>query len=596
MSGAERAAAGGVLTLAAGSGQDVFINVKDAPYHATGGGIADDEPAIQSAITACASAGGGVVFIPPGKYNLVTKAYAASGWGAHLVVTDDNVRILGAGRGATVLTSSVAGASTIIDFLGYAANTAPNNWASVRFTPANIDPVRSTDVYAIGDRVLTLSTAGHAANYAAGDMVMVATGQVDLTSLAGRGLQPDGCLREVQSVDTVANTLTLVRGLPKPMQVQYFADDGTGASPNQASTLTASAFPAPFGVYQLRDTHIRNVGVSDLTIQCAATSRPALAAHAVKGIAVERVNFRSVSGGLATFVCQEFTEGVFRDIEMDTDGTVGYWGLAMCSDDVLIENVRHIHRTDVAYALNNEGIANVRFRNIQQISAKGAATGLPSFAVGISYNCDVDGLRVVNAGPAAAIAILQNQPAPNYGGGGRLDNVRVSGSVPNVGYVRGNWEIRNVPQSLKLYGDPDNPTTAASVAVPSNNSTRKPKDVQALGGWFPYNQPGGRLYLGRVPALAWIWPPEMDVITAFTSGTTLAVSVRDPVTGTDFDHQLVNGTDVTTTGVKQSVALSTHSAQTAAIEYDVYVNIRTGTPTAGLAYVLLRWVPIERSA
>lgn len=46
----------------------LFINVKDAPYSATGNGSTDDTAAIQAAITAANAAGGGEVFLPRGIY------------------------------------------------------------------------------------------------------------------------------------------------------------------------------------------------------------------------------------------------------------------------------------------------------------------------------------------------------------------------------------------------------------------------------------------------------------------------------------------------------------------------------------------------
>lgn len=50
-----------------GSSSDV-INVKDAPYSATGNGVTDDTAAIQAAINAAGAAGGGVVYFPKGVY------------------------------------------------------------------------------------------------------------------------------------------------------------------------------------------------------------------------------------------------------------------------------------------------------------------------------------------------------------------------------------------------------------------------------------------------------------------------------------------------------------------------------------------------
>ncbi len=45
-----------------------WVNVKDAPYNATGNGVADDTAAIQAAINDTWNAGGGTVYLPPGKY------------------------------------------------------------------------------------------------------------------------------------------------------------------------------------------------------------------------------------------------------------------------------------------------------------------------------------------------------------------------------------------------------------------------------------------------------------------------------------------------------------------------------------------------
>lgn len=54
--------------LAYGHGLGIY-NVRDPRYGARGEGTTDDTAAIQSAIDACSSAGGGIVFIPAGTYN-----------------------------------------------------------------------------------------------------------------------------------------------------------------------------------------------------------------------------------------------------------------------------------------------------------------------------------------------------------------------------------------------------------------------------------------------------------------------------------------------------------------------------------------------
>lgn len=70
------------------NGMPVF-NVKDDAYGALGDGSTDDTTAIQAAITAAQSAGGGVVFVPP-----VSTSYIINNT---LTISANNVQIVGAG-------------------------------------------------------------------------------------------------------------------------------------------------------------------------------------------------------------------------------------------------------------------------------------------------------------------------------------------------------------------------------------------------------------------------------------------------------------------------------------------------------------------
>jgi Pectate lyase superfamily protein len=81
------------------------FNVKSSTYGATGNGSTDDTTALQSAITAAASAGG-VVYLPPGTYVISVP----------LTVTGNGVSIWGAGPGATTIhiANSFTGTGAII--------------------------------------------------------------------------------------------------------------------------------------------------------------------------------------------------------------------------------------------------------------------------------------------------------------------------------------------------------------------------------------------------------------------------------------------------------------------------------------------------
>ncbi len=103
-----------------------FYNVQAPPYNAAGNGVADDTAAIQAAINAANTAGGGVVCIPQGTY-LVTPsgspAVALTLLGGSAGY--QNVRIVGAGATTSVIKKN--GNGTLLQLSGA---TAPSTGAT----------------------------------------------------------------------------------------------------------------------------------------------------------------------------------------------------------------------------------------------------------------------------------------------------------------------------------------------------------------------------------------------------------------------------------------------------------------------------------
>jgi hypothetical protein len=87
----------GVLELAR-------FNVKSPTYGATGNGTTDDTTAINAAVTAANTAGGGIVYFPPGTYIISAP-----------IVGRDKVRFVGAGAGQTTLRGRSTFAPTVSD-------------------------------------------------------------------------------------------------------------------------------------------------------------------------------------------------------------------------------------------------------------------------------------------------------------------------------------------------------------------------------------------------------------------------------------------------------------------------------------------------
>jgi hypothetical protein len=99
-----------------GAGDGYVINVKSAPYSATGNGSTNDTAAVQAAIDAAEAAGGGIVYFPLGTY-------LCNG----LTIAGNNITLLGAGWGSVLRQVSGAADNTyLVSVLGTTTNTTGN--------------------------------------------------------------------------------------------------------------------------------------------------------------------------------------------------------------------------------------------------------------------------------------------------------------------------------------------------------------------------------------------------------------------------------------------------------------------------------------
>jgi hypothetical protein len=96
----------------------VLFNAKD--YGAVGDGVTNDRPAIQAAIDACHTAGGGEVSLPPGTYLInVHPTLANVG-----VLLTNNVRLRGSGREATTLLLASGANAHVVYFVDDSSDVA----------------------------------------------------------------------------------------------------------------------------------------------------------------------------------------------------------------------------------------------------------------------------------------------------------------------------------------------------------------------------------------------------------------------------------------------------------------------------------------
>lgn len=90
------------IFLAAPLASYASINITAPPYSAVGDGKTDDTAAFQSALAAAGSSGGGVIYVPVGKYVI-----------SGTLTVPDGTTLEGDGEGATTIESQVLGSSTL---------------------------------------------------------------------------------------------------------------------------------------------------------------------------------------------------------------------------------------------------------------------------------------------------------------------------------------------------------------------------------------------------------------------------------------------------------------------------------------------------
>lgn len=217
------------MIFAPTAARDVALDVRTFGAAATGG---DDQPAINAAILAAASRGIRYVTLSPGSggtatYNL--GAYSTDGsLNYHLLMRSGVVLHVPAG---VTLRTSVAAAR--IFSLGLGADS----WSGVAVTPM-------TGTYARGGYSITLATASDAAGYAAGDWILIRTGQTLTTGTDN----PIGEYNIVDAADAGTGVITLKLPLKNDYQQEQYPTGHALAGTN-----------APYGIVKV--ALLKNSGI-----------------------------------------------------------------------------------------------------------------------------------------------------------------------------------------------------------------------------------------------------------------------------------------------------------------------------------------------
>jgi hypothetical protein len=180
------------------------FNVTNAPYNADASGTTDATTAIQSAINAAQSAGGGVVFLPAGQYRISPQGTAAYA----LRISASGVVLRGAGVGQTFLlnTKTNMRSKSVIRIEGpsgaafYSGGSGSSTLRNDVMGPTSVLPVTSTAGFAPGQWVVVRATCT--------DAWVTEHNEPGWLGYSN-SLQGFAYFRRVTAVDSTANTVTV---------------------------------------------------------------------------------------------------------------------------------------------------------------------------------------------------------------------------------------------------------------------------------------------------------------------------------------------------------------------------------------------------
>ncbi|MBL9191025.1 MAG: hypothetical protein JNJ82_01625 [Opitutaceae bacterium] len=208
-------------------------------YGADPTGTVDSTSAIQAAIDAAAAAGGGVVYLPAGTFQVSPQGSASSA----LRISTSRIVLRGAGRTSTFLfntATAMRGKAILrVEGSGSSWGTVPSGSPQPRITtdllgPTTMIPVDSTTGFAVGDWIVIRADAT--------DAFVAEHNMTDLWAGQGSGLGGVMFLRQITAIDGASSRLTL------DAPTRYYLKTRDNARVHRAVT------------------HLEEVGVEDLSL------------------------------------------------------------------------------------------------------------------------------------------------------------------------------------------------------------------------------------------------------------------------------------------------------------------------------------------
>ena len=276
-----------------------YFNVKSVAYGAKGDGTTDDRAAVQSAINAAASAGGGTVCFPSGTYLMNSYITDTAGDEFNLYTSGDNLSLspcAGSPAGSVKLLQGSVGAGSNPSGGGFGVAKGP-----LAFFPSSLltssvgqngyqSPTQNGGYYALsaisaGARAITFTTPSQAGNVAVGDWIITS-----IVNTAPSNPNPVE-LNRVTSVNTGSGVVGLMWAQTQAYSTAYAAKVTSIVRQNITvdGLILQGAFPLfANNLYNFKFTNTQFI--ADGTY-AAAASQQIIYANALKQGLVENCTF-----------------------------------------------------------------------------------------------------------------------------------------------------------------------------------------------------------------------------------------------------------------------------------------------------------------
>lgn len=546
------------------------------------------------------------IYVPDGDYLVNPVAgFGPSSYKVCVYITTDNIRFEFAPGARIVLRTGHANGTQVLAFHGMVrgAGGVIADWADHWINdPANVTqyPIYTINAAVMGATSVTTSTAGNAANFAAGHVVLIRSGQC-IGIQGSTATEPDGELNEVVSVNAGTGVVTLKYPTAKPYVQEYFhtlsgstltAATATTAGARSFTAASATAqgysgfattYPALLGIQNVTDAVLRNVHVKGgyWDLQPDAGYAYGVGFSQVIGCSITEATANCVNAALQGGLTGTFRDFVF-DIRQHVHNTAAtnahFQTNTACSHGV----IRGTYTTSGSYPSNAHIAEGSSHITLDTVTMHNPATSAVLHAIAIaSRSCDitVDKPDVVHSTSNGNCIFVQD-----------VENHRIRIINPrNLINITGD-EIGNSGEGTLIAGWAGRSFSYAPVVSTPN----------VISAWVYHNSPTNEI-IGYIPAYAAVTSIQYQVQQAFGggSGSTLSIGI-DGGSATEYVNALALPQTIASWGVdnarKEAPTNADNGYQDGSGLQAIETTYTANGATTGRVHILITWVHTERGS